>query len=84
VAIAQSDSEAASFKAGFQIERPEHPHSILGHGIFLTDDIDVPEAQALGERFHNTMVWNRLMGFCCGRRWHLRQFLPCDFSVVGN
>ena len=84
MAVAQSDGEAASFEAGFEIEHSEHPHSILGYCVFFGDDANMAKAHALDEGLDNAMVCNRLMCFGCRRRWHLCQFLPRDSSVVGN
>jgi hypothetical protein len=83
MAVAHSDGEAASFEASFEIEHSEHPHSILGYRVFFGDDANMAKAHALDERFHDTIVCNRLMCFGRGRRWHLCQFLPRDFSTVG-
>ena len=82
MAVAQSDGEAASFEAGFEIEHPEHPHSIFGYCVLFGDDANVAKAHALDEGFDHTMVCNRLMCFGCRRRWYMYQFLPRDFSVV--
>ena len=53
MAVAQSDGEAASFEAGFEIEHPEHPHSIFGYCAFFGD--------AAGDKLHPTLkgyqVW---------------------------
>jgi hypothetical protein len=63
MAVAQSDGEPASFEAGFEIEHPELPHSILGYGVFLGGDANMAKAHALDEHLDHTMVCDRLMCF---------------------
>jgi hypothetical protein len=80
--VAQSDGEAASFEAGFEIEYPEHPHAVFGYRVFLRDYPNMAETHALDERFNHTMVCDRLVGFGCGRCWHVRQFRSSYLTVA--
>ena len=59
MAVAQSNSEAASIKASFEVEHPEHPHPIFGYRVFLRDNANMAKAQALDERLHDTIVCDR-------------------------
>src|SRR5579864_2512284 len=81
MAVAQTDSEAASFEAGFEIEHPEHPHSILGYGVFFGDDANMAKAHAFNERLDHTMMCYRLMCFGCGRCGHECDLLTRQFAA---
>ena len=44
VGISQADREPAAFESGFQIQDAEHPHAVGGDGVFVLEDVDLPEA----------------------------------------
>ena len=74
VRVSDSDREAASLEAGFQIEDTKHLHIILRYGELLTDDGNMTVTQRLDQGFHDRSVRNRNMCSRCRRRWQIRQF----------
>ena len=45
VRVADTDREATTVKAGFEVEDAEHLHAILRDGVLVPHHADVPEAQ---------------------------------------
>jgi hypothetical protein len=56
VRVADADREAAAGERRLQIEDAEHLHSVLGDGVFVLDDRDVPEGEGLQQRGNHLVV----------------------------
>jgi len=60
--------EPASFERGFEIEDAEHLHPVLGHGVLVPNDCDMPKRKRLGKGFDDEVMSERMMAFRAFRR----------------
>src|SRR5216684_1607136 len=82
VGIPDADREPASFERGFEVEDAEHLHSVLGHGVLVPDDRDVPEGKRLGKRVNDEMMSERMMTFRAFWRRNHSQLFPSDLVAA--
>ena len=62
VGVPDADREPDARDAEFQVEHPEHPHTIVRDGVLVAHDFDAPESEGFEERPHDLIVGERLMG----------------------
>ena len=62
VGVPDADREADARDAEFQVQHPEHPHTVVRDGVFVAYHIDAPETEGFEKCFHDLMVRKRLMG----------------------
>jgi len=85
IGIAQADREARIAVLVIQIERAEHLHAVGRDGVFVANDMDMPESDRFDQRLDHLAIRNRLVHR--GRRRRNRpQFIARNFgcAAMGN